>query len=88
MPKQKIKRVEAVAISANTGGPLSRFTREASKVIELAMSEAVTKAYADGKTDPQYVRKRMMEAREQAKKFLEEAGMTQSMPLPVQSEPE
>lgn len=61
--------VEAVAISANTAGsgltgaPKSPLA----KIMELAMSDAVAKAYAEGVTEPEAVRERMMEAREAVK---------------------
>jgi len=63
-------QVYGAAISANTGGPNSEFTRDASKVIQYAMTHAVTRAYQEGATEPEVVNARMMFAREQAKKFL------------------
>ena len=55
------KIVTAVGVSVNSfseaGLPLA-------KAIERAMSDAVAECYADGMTDPEYVKTRMNEARE------------------------
>lgn len=64
------KQVYGAAISANTGGTDSEFTKGASKVIEYAMSSAVTRAYRDGNTDPEHIKKCMEKARDHAKDFL------------------
>jgi len=51
--------VEAVGISVNT--PDSR--RELGQAIQKAMSDAVMDCYAQGKTNPEFVKARMQEAR-------------------------
>lgn len=50
------KKIVATASATAKKTPLG-------KDIEKAMSEAVTKAYADGVTDPVKIKERMMEAR-------------------------
>lgn len=52
--------VEAVGISVTS---TSEAFRPAAKLVERAMSDAVQEAYADGRTDPVFVRARMAEAR-------------------------
>lgn len=64
------QQVHAVAVAASTGGPQSRFSREAGKIIQQAMTNAVTWCYARGITDPEKVREKMMVARENAKRVL------------------
>ena len=53
--------VSAVGIACMTTSP-HRY--EQAKAVERAMSDAVAEAYADGKTDPVFVSKRMSDARE------------------------
>lgn len=53
--------VEAVLISANSNSPLMR---PAMKLVEQAMSDAVSEAHADGRlSDSQFVRGRIQDAR-------------------------
>jgi hypothetical protein len=52
--------VEGVLISVNYS---SNFLRPVAKMIERAMSNAAAECYADKKTDPDFVRARMGEAR-------------------------
>jgi hypothetical protein len=51
------------AVGSATGG-------KGSKDIEKAMADAVTKAVAEGITDPEEIRKRQLEARAKIKKEL------------------
>ena len=53
--------VSAVGIACMVTSP-HRY--EQAKVVERAMSDAVAEAYADGRTEPEFVSKRMSEARE------------------------
>ena len=64
------KQVYGTAVAAATGQAGSEFTKQASKVIEYAMSHAVGRAFQDGVTDPAHIKARMMHAREEAKVFL------------------
>lgn len=52
--------VEAVGISVN----FPRMFKWAEKLVERAMCDAVEDCYADGRTDPDYVSRAMMAARE------------------------
>ena len=61
------KIVDAVGISVRSLS--SRLAAEA-KAIQGVMSDAVAEAYADGRKEPEFVKKRMMEARE---RFLKSA---------------
>ena len=54
------KIVSAVGVAVNS---LSDDGQERAKAIEKAMSDAVMECYADGITDPELVRARMLEAR-------------------------
>lgn len=56
--------VEAVGISVNAK---SEWLRPVARAMQGAMSDAVMDAYAHGKTDPVFVKARMMEARELVK---------------------
>jgi len=53
------KIVEAAGVAGSTGTP-----GVSAKAIEQAMTEAVQKAYADGITDPNEIRRLQLEARE------------------------
>lgn len=68
--------VYAVGVSANTGGPTSRYSADAGKRIEAAMSKAVEKCFAAGITDPDAMRRIMMAAREEVKKQLDAEPVT------------
>ena len=57
------KIVEAAGVAGSTGTP-----GISAKAIEQAMTEAVQKAYADGITDPDEIRRLQLEAREKARK--------------------
>ena len=54
--------VEAVGVSVKD---LSGRRQEYARRLEKAMADAVAEAYADGRRDPEFVRLRMQEAREQ-----------------------
>jgi hypothetical protein len=54
--------VEAVGVSVKD---LSGRRQEYARRLERAMADAVAEAYADGRRDPEFVRSRMQEAREQ-----------------------
>lgn len=58
---------EAVGISIKTNDP---YLRPAAIKVREAMEYAVNDAYADGRTDPAFVRQRMEEARHDAKRKL------------------
>lgn len=68
MSEEEVKPriVEAVFTSANIGS-LGPQKSPLAGMIERAMSDAVTKAYADGVHDPDEMRKLMQEARQKAK---------------------
>lgn len=53
--------VEAVGISVNFRSP---FLKPAAIQVQGAMSDAVEDAYAEGRTDPEFVRARMAEAKQ------------------------
>lgn len=59
--------VEGVGISVNMRSPI---LRPAAKIIERSMADAVEDAYASGRTEPEFVRARMMEAREKSMRQL------------------
>ncbi len=69
----KAERVETVAISANTGSAAlqSRYTKQAALFIQDMMTEAVSKAYKEGKTSADELRTVIQEARELAKRELD-----------------
>lgn len=58
---------EAVGISVNYSAPA---LRPAAEIIEAAMSDAVSEAFADGRRDPAFVTARMAEARATASRQL------------------
>jgi hypothetical protein len=55
------KAVASVGISVNMRSPI---LAPAAPIVQAAMSEAVLDAYAEGRTDPMFLRSRMFEARE------------------------
>lgn len=55
--------VTAVGISVKAQ---SRHLKPIAAIVERAMADAVEDAYADGRTDPEFVKARMTEARERA----------------------
>jgi len=57
--------------------PASEATAPAALEIRQAMSDAVEDAYAEGRTDPAFVRARMADARQRARKSLFGGRMTQ-----------
>lgn len=61
--------VEAVGVAVNT---TEEWLRPAALGIQAAMSDAVLECYADKKTDPVFVKARMMEARERQRKYFAE----------------
>jgi hypothetical protein len=66
--KAEARIVEGVFASANAGriGPNGGKSPLA-KIIEQGMSDAIAAAYAEGVTDPEEIRARMMSAREEVK---------------------
>lgn len=58
---------EGVVIAA---GAMSEAMRPAGKIIQGAMSDAVAEAYADRRTEPSFVRSRILAARDRAKRHL------------------
>lgn len=69
--KAKCERMYPVVIDAVgiACGASSEILKPAAAQIETAMSDAVMDAYADKKTDPVFVKARMMDARARMKKY-------------------
>ena len=65
--------VEGVGISVSS---TSGLLKPVAQAIQGAMSDAVLDAYADKKTDPVFVKRRMMEARERQRKYFAELLLT------------
>lgn len=59
--------VDAVGISVNSKNPIMK---PINNIIRCAMSDAVEEAYADKRTEPAFVKGRMMAAREKTIKHL------------------
>jgi hypothetical protein len=59
--------VEGVGIAVKG---MTELTRAVAPIIQASMSDAVLEAYADKKTDPDFVKARMMEARQKTKRRL------------------
>lgn len=72
-----LKQVSAVAIAASVGmaSPLARVSN-AAKRIEEAMANAVSWCYGEGITDPELVREKMMQARENVERDLAQEAVT------------
>jgi len=64
------KIVTAVGISVN--GPA--YMKDVLTTVRLSMEDAVNDCYADGKTEPEFVRARMKEAREKVLKHVGRTG--------------
>jgi len=62
------EKVSAVGIAVRSQHP------EVGKAIQTVMEHAVLDAYADSRTDPDFVRQRMMEARKRERKALGLSG--------------
>ena len=63
---------EGVGISVNVRNPL---LKPAATEVRKAMEDAVSDAYADGRTDPAFVTKRMQEARDKTWRALMGAAL-------------
>lgn len=61
-------QVHAVAVSGNAATAGTRVGKLGAKIIEAAMSDAVTWCYQNEITDPEQVKKYMQVARENAKR--------------------
>jgi hypothetical protein len=61
MSEKKLGLVEAVGTAVTSRDP------ETGKRLQKAMSDAIAKAYAEGATDPEEVKKRMQAAYQEAK---------------------
>lgn len=69
-----VQKVYAVGVSANQASMSSTITAPQAARIQMAMTEAVRYCYQEGKTDPEYVKEKMEEARAAIKRlFAEEA---------------
>lgn len=66
-PKQEQIHPQIVSAVGVAVRSISGQKNELAARIEKAMSDAVMEAYHDGKTDPEFIKKRMMEAREKVK---------------------
>lgn len=62
--------VHATAISHNAGGMRSGFSRRHSDTIQRVMAAAARECYRKGVTEPEVVRKAMLDARAEAKRLL------------------
>lgn len=68
--RPKAEQMCPVVVEAVLVGVKSTKNPQRALLIQTAMSDAVAEAYADGKTDPDYVRARMKEAREKITRTL------------------
>ncbi len=82
--------VEAVAVSANTGGTGMSGAKKSplAKIIEKAMADAVAEAYAAGVTEPSKVSDRMQRARADARVRYDEAVASALGDIENKSNPE
>jgi hypothetical protein len=68
--KAEPTKVHATGVSANVASVGSTITRDDAKYIEKSMSNAVMWCSQQGIVDPMEIRKKMLEAREAAKRVL------------------